>query len=313
MKNSLLILTFMISALAINAEEIYLNINYNVDGEKFITNKVYTNSEGINYKVVHLYYYMCGFKFDDTNIDKYVLANADSSRHKLGDLNIQSINKLNISYGVSSFDNIGVDPNTFPSDHPLAPQNQTMHWGWAAGYRFWLVDGFSDPDGDGVFNKSFQYHVLGNEAFRKLEFDVNTKSKNGVLDLNIDFDIQKLLSTIDMKEYGIYHEFYNNSPEVRAFINNIIPSGAITAQKTTFVELNTNSIIVSPNPADDYLFIGTEYLNNEYNIISINGNVLKNGRLVDNKIQISDLITGTYFLRIYDEKGILNTAKFVKK
>lgn len=313
MKKSLLILIFMLSALAINAEEVYLNIDYNVDGKEFVTNKVYTNSKGINYKVVHLYYYMFGFKLDDKYINKYILATADSSRHNLGELDVQSVDKLTISYGVSSFDNIGVDPNNFPPDHPLAPQNQTMHWGWAAGYRFWLVDGFSDPDGDGVFDKSFQYHVLGNEALRTLEFDVNTKSKNGVVDLNIDFDVQKLLSTVDMNEYGIYHEFYNNSPEVRAFINNIIPSAAISTKATTSVEVNTNSISVSPNPANDYLNLGNEYLNKEFDIISINGNVLKNGRLDENQIQISDLTTGTYFLRIYDEKGILKTAKFVKK
>lgn len=313
MKTFLLTTILLLSVCTLSAEEVYLNIDYNVDGEKFVTNQVYTNSKGINYKVSKIYYYMFGFRLNETYIYKYVLANSNVNRHKLGDFDLNSIDSLTISFGVSSFENMGVDPNSFPPDHPLAPQNQTMHWGWAAGYRFWMIDGFSDPDGDGVFDKSFQYHALGNEALRTIVFKTNSVSKNGVIDLNFEMDVQKLLSPIDMSQYGIYHEFYNNSPQIRAFIDNIIPSKVITAKVMTSVETNTNSISLSPNPADEYLNFGSEYLNKDYDIISINGNVLKNGRLNENQIQISDLTKGTYFLRIYDEKGIINTAKFVKK
>mgnify|MGYP000067756848 CR=1 FL=1 len=197
--------------------------------------------------------------------------------------------------------------------HPLANQMPNMHWGWAAGYRFWLVEGFSDPDGDGEFDKSFQYHALGDEALRTISFETNAESVNGVLDLNIDFDIQKLLTPIDMTQFGIYHELYNNSQEIRDFIDNITPSKAISSQTITSVEVVENSLSISPNPAEDFLNVTDEYLNSSYDIISLDGNNVLSGYITNSQIKLEAIPSGTYIVRIYDENEMTSTAKFVKK
>lgn len=60
-------------------------------------------------------------------------------------------------------------------------------------------------------------------------FDLDASVNNGYIDIMVDFNIQKLLARVDMTQFGIFHNFYNNSQEVRDMVDNIIPSGSITS------------------------------------------------------------------------------------
>jgi hypothetical protein len=110
----------------------------------------------------------------------------------------------------------------------------------------------------------------------------------------------------------VFHDFYADSPEIRSFVDNIIPSGAISLKSTTSVETTDNSIEIYPNPAANYLNVGQIYLNSDYSIIAIDGAIAKSGTIKSNKINLDNLMTGTYLIRISDSKGNINTAKFVK-
>lgn len=312
MKKLLLVIILVLSTNMLSSTQVNLNIDYNVDGKEFEINEEYTNTKGIKYKIGRLEYYMCGFELDGQPLDVYVLANGNYKNHPLGDYDIENVKKLTMSFGVKKEDNIDKDPNRFGPFHPLAPKEPSMHWGWAAGYRFWVVEGVVDSDNDGIYDKSFQYHVLGDEAFRTLTLDVNVASKEGVLNLDINFDVQKLLKGIDMSKFGAYHDFYNNIPELRDFINNIIPSGAITSKVTTSVESEYNNIEIYPNPTANHLNIGSEYMNSDYDIITINGVIAQSGVINSNRIELENQTAGTYLIRIRDSKGNINTAKFVK-
>lgn len=314
MKTLITLFVILLTAITCSAAEVNLNINYNVDGEPFYLNKEYTNSEGVKYKITRLEYYMCKFEFDGEPLtDTYVLANGSISKYHLGNFDIDQVKKLQLSVGVDKENNIGVDPNSFDAFHPLSPKNPSMHWGWSAGYRFWAIEALTDTDGDGEYDKSFQYHVLGDESFRTLSLDVNADIDNGIIDIMIDFDIQKFLTPIDMSSFEIIHDFYSNSLEVRALVDNIVPSNAISSQATTSVEGENNSLFVAPNPAENYLNIGKEYLNSKYEILSLDGIIVISGTLDNSQIEIEDIPTGTYFVRIFNTSGVINTAKFVKK
>jgi len=307
-----------------SAAEVNLNIDYNVDGVPFEYNKEYINTDGIKYKVTRFEFYMCQFKLDDTVLEgTYVLANAQYNKYTLGNFDIDQVNKLGISFGVEAEENIGKDPNRFGMFHPLAPKNPSMHWGWAAGYRFWAIEGFSDPDGDGEYDKSFQFHILGDEAFRSVLFDVGAEaiksvakegiqSEGGVVDIKLGFNIQKLLAPVDMTKFGIYHQFYNDSQEVRDVIDNFTESDVVTSETQTSIAM-FNNIEISPNPTTDFLNIGNEFITASYDIISLEGTTVQSGNIDNDIIKVGDISTGTYILRIYDKKNVLNTAKFVKK
>ena len=313
MKRLILATIMALTIGTISAAEVNLNIDYHVDDKEFQMNQEYTNTKDINYKITRLEYYICGFKFDDLELDNYLLANGNYESYLLGEYDINEINRVTMSFGVKKEDNINQDPNKYGPLHPLGPKDPSMHWGWAAGYRFWVVEGVVDNDKDGIYDKSFQYHILGDEAFRTMSFDVNTVSKSGVIDINLDFDIQKLLLPVDMTKFVAYHDFYNNLPEIRDFINNISASEVITSKTISSVESKENNIDIYPNPTTNYLIVGQGYLNSEYEIIAIDGNLAQAGTINNSQINLENLISGTYLIRISDSKGKINTAKFVKK
>lgn len=312
MKNIIITVILMLSYGISSSTEINLNIDYNVDGQEFEMNKEYTNTKGIKYKITRFEYYMCGFELDGVDLDKYLLVNGNYESYSLGSYDLDKANNVKMSFGVKKEDNIDQDPSKYGPLHPLGPKDPSMHWGWAAGYRFWVVEGVVDHDNDGIYDKSFQYHVLGDEAFRTMSFDIDAVSQDGVLNINMDFDLQKLLLPVDMTKFVAYHDFYNNSQELRDFINNITSSGVITSKTTSSVESIENNIEVYPNPAADYLIISEKYLNSNFNIVAIDGTILLSGTINSNHINLENLVSGTYLIRISELNGNIKTAKFVK-
>ena len=312
MKYLIIAIVLVLSTGILAAAEVNLNIDYNVDGKEFKMNTEYTNAKGIKYKITRFEYYMCGFELDGQDLDYYLLSNGSYEKYSLGSYDIDKVNKITMSFGVKKEDNIDQDPNKRGPLHPLGPKDPSMHWGWAAGYRFWVVEGIVDHDNDGVYDKSFQYHVLGDEAFRTMTLDVDAVSQGGVIDININFDVQKLLKTVDMTKFVAYHDFYNNVPEIRDFINNIASSEVVTSKTTSSVETNDFIIEIFPNPATNYLKVGQQYLNSDYSIIAIDGAITQIGTIKSNQINLDNLVSGTYIIRIYDSNGNINTAKFVK-
>ena len=61
-----------------------------------------------------------------------------------------------------------LDPTTYPPTHPLAPQNPTMHWGWAAGYRFCTFEGMAGAIGT-TPQVPFEIHAVGNDLYTQVE------------------------------------------------------------------------------------------------------------------------------------------------
>jgi hypothetical protein len=49
-----------------------------------------------------------------------------------------------------------MDPNMIPVNHPLYPINNQLHWGWADGFVFVLIEGFYVKNGD---DTPFIFHI----------------------------------------------------------------------------------------------------------------------------------------------------------
>jgi ELWxxDGT repeat protein len=75
-------------------------------------------------------------------------------------------------------------------------------------------------------------------------------------------------------------------------------------------KVSKNTLMVYPNPASNYINISSEYLNNEFKIYSLLGQVVKKGIISSSKITVSDLSTGNYILKVTkDQKTV--TKKLV--
>ena len=85
----------------------------------------------------------------------------------------------------------------------------------------------------------------------------------------------------------------------------IPPSSSILsdAQLNTEEELNSPNYIIYPNPTNDFFHFSTDILNLKYQIIAVTGEIIKEGVITNQKINISQLKSGIYFVKVADEKS----------
>ena len=76
--------------------------------------------------------------------------------------------------------------------------------------------------------------------------------------------------------------------------------------------VNVQSAQVYPNPAIDLLNITKVSDKATYKIVSMTGQVVASGKVVNNKVQVSQLVKGAYIIAI-DNGGEVSQVKFIKK
>ncbi|MDR2238781.1 MAG: T9SS type A sorting domain-containing protein [Chryseobacterium sp.] len=70
---------------------------------------------------------------------------------------------------------------------------------------------------------------------------------------------------------------------------------------------------VSPNPASDFVIITSKRSVNSVDIVDTNGRRMNTPELMDYKIDVSNLASGIYFLKINFSDGLSTTKKIIKK
>ena len=92
-------------------------------------------------------------------------------------------------------------------------------------------------------------------------------------------------------------------------------SGVITVEKPSSIsKMNNNYITIFPNPFSDYITISSDHNISMIDIISINGKNSTTFFVNNGKINLSDINSGVYFLKLYNrEKELVNISKIIKK
>jgi len=77
---------------------------------------------------------------------------------------------------------------------------------------------------------------------------------------------------------------------------------------------NEHSVSIYPNPATDFLFINKNlsFFSYEYQLFNSIGKLVNSGKPENNKIDISKLNAGIYFMQIRTDKGNFG-GKFIKQ
>lgn len=70
---------------------------------------------------------------------------------------------------------------------------------------------------------------------------------------------------------------------------------------------------ISPNPASDFVTITSSRSVNSVEISDANGRRMNSSGLTDNRIDVSSLSAGIYFLRIHFKDGLITTKRIIKK
>lgn len=115
------------------------------------------------------------------------------------------------------------DPAEFGAEHPLSTFNG-MHWSWASGYRFVVMEGRMDgsPQADGVLlAHPLAYHTGLDTLYRSITFDQSghgfsleaDERERFVVQLDINRMFFSQTDTLDMLNRNLSHTMPPNSPE----------------------------------------------------------------------------------------------------
>ena len=125
-----------------------------------------------------------------------------------------------------------------------------------------------------------------------------------------------IMFKIKTKSNLIVGDTFSNQANIYFDYNSPISTNNFTTivQNTLGLQENelTNDIFVYPNPVKDFLSFKTENKIYKIEVYDIAGRILSSNSVFENKIDLSDLKTGNYILKLYTEKGIMNT-KIVKE
>jgi hypothetical protein len=248
-------LILIFSGLIVTAQnDVNLILNHQFNGTPFAYNNIYTDDQGRAVKFSRVQYYMSSIEVvHDGNqttplTDVYVLGSANVSNYYLGNFNISNVEEFNFDLGVDYAANHG-NSSDYTAPHPLSPQTPLMDWGWPSGYFFFVIDGYVDDNNDGVPNKMFQMRALGDVMLRDVDMTASSISGTGSIDINLDVNIEKWITNIDLATTGIDHSSSANNQNVAT---NTVTYSVFNNSTTTGIYSNINNSYITTDYSMTY-------------------------------------------------------------
>lgn len=312
MKTLYTLLSIYICCFSLHAQQLVnFKINHKLGATSFALNQTAVDNAGDDFQVTRLQYYISDIVLhhDDTSTavsNLHILVNATQSTDvQLGNFNLQQLDSISFGIGVGPNEN-HLDPNTYASNHPLAPQSPSMHWGWTSGYRFIALEGVTGANMSDVF----QMHSLGDDNYH-----ITTIATNGIvngtdLDVVIEADYIEALNTLDLTGGIISHGDKGEAQVVIENFNNFVFKAATS--NVSVQQLATNSIRVYPNPVQSgqvFILQDIRPFEQFVEVFNINGQCVKT--LIPQAQQCSVQLdkAGVYLLKITGNNKQVQTYK----
>lgn len=277
MKNTftLLVLAFFASS-TIAQNDIYLDFNHLWNGNPFVQETEVLANNGSPIKVNRLEFYLSGFSIQHdggqvTEIDEQwlLVRPADNASFYLGNFDINQVEAITFSCGVEEEYN-HLDPSTYPVGHPLAPQNPSMHWGWASGYRFIAFEGTSGA----AFSQIWEIHALGDAHYIEQTVYTGAENISGDLHIGLDGNYANLLGALNVSNGMIEHS--ETGQTINAIFNNMQNSVFTASDGTVNIQEASSSASFSifPNPSNGKISIKSEYPLQSIQIVDAQGRIV---------------------------------------
>lgn len=328
MKKLILLLLVLTSFVAVAENTVILKFNHLLDGKKFVADYMASAPDGKSlFKCSMLRYYISGIKIthDGGKVTeakgKYILVNVantsptmgDNTKFELGSFDVNSIEAVEFSLGVDSNTN-HLDPATYPSSSPLAPQQPTMHWGWNAGYRFVTFEGRARTISD-TATYEFQIHSLGDEIYTPVKVNVKSRlESDGIISVTLNAEYKNLIKDIDVSTGMVEHGTEGIPAQMMSnFGKNVFSEPVVNC-----IEESTDQIPMSiyPNPARNLVVVSMgENIDADVVITNILGENVINTSMTDGNISLPiDLPSGMYGVMVVQNGKIVsrNTISVIR-
>lgn len=320
MKTRLLSLfAFLFFSMMIQAQtNVTLNIHHKLGDQAFAMQTSVNNNMGSTFYYSRLEYYISGISLvhdggQETLVeDVYMLVDAsEQTTEFLGNLPITSIEAIRFHIGVDEAKN-HLDPTIYHSSHPLAPQNPSMHWGWAAGYRFGAFEGRSGSN----LNQIWELHPLDDDNYFQTEVPLELAIVDNELIIDLDADYVRAVENIDLDSGPLVHGGYGDAVVSLFNFRDYVfsPSSLINSSEETPV---INTFKVYPNPGTTkaaHVFIATDtdevY---QLQVTNAQGQLVRQMTQVrsNNEIDLGLETAGLYFISLQQNGKVVMTKKLV--
>lgn len=312
-----LITILLISISSLFSKEIVMRVTFEDSNQNVIKKGEIFSVNGQEAKLDKLMFFLSDFEIHDymgNKIDtpnKFLLINIDSNNYHLGNVELDRFYSISMNFGVDSTTNHS-DPTIWPKGHPLNLGYSSMHWGWAHGYRFIAIEGYTKDIFDRWLN-NYQYHLLGNQYYSTSHnLSLSPYESNDTIYFEIVINLPKLFEGVDLLKDNVVH----GDGGANDVIASNIKAGEVIISYPLSVEDRYPELNVSPNPVKDHFYINyenTNIQNLEFNLVDLNGNLVKNiFPLQSNKVDISNLSSGVYLLNIVENGSVAKTIKIIK-
>ena len=254
MKQLIFLAFAALTTISANAQTtVKFQINHLLKDQAFAFNQKASNNLDNEFNVKRLEYYLSGISLTHdggkttTVSDVYILVNGGTAVDvELGKFDITTLESINFSVGVDPGVN-NQNPTQWSASHALAPKSPSMHWGWAAGYRFVALEGKTGNS----LNTTFEIHALGNDNYFKISIPTKGAMDNGELVIELDADYTEALSNIDISGGLVIHGETDQAVRcLRNFTNTVFTSQE--GNKNTLAIDEAKQIIgavLFPNPS----------------------------------------------------------------
>lgn len=302
-------------ALSISAQtNVYLKIDHFLNGQPFAFNSTGTNNLGNDFQVKRLEYYISQVNIihDGGQVtpatSKYFLVDGVAGLNDLlGNFNITTIEGIQLGIGVEAPAN-NSDPASYPAGHPLYPRIPSMHWGWAAGYRFVAMEGM----GGNGFSQIFEFHALGNVNYHT--FTVNTAGKTMGNDLVIELEanMEMALKNIDVSSGNVVHGETGDAANLLVNFNRDVFKSTDGNNSIGIDEITSmDDLVFYPNPSKGrvQLKANVSFENQlSFDVKDITGKTI-DSEISEGVFEFDK--SGIYFISIYSESTYVGTKKVV--
>lgn len=320
MKKIILSITSLVTLVCFGQTDVKLNIRHLFNSNNLDFATVYSTPNGEDIKISRLEYYISGVKFlhdggmETEATDVFLLVNAENGvDFPIGNYNITNLESIEFGVGVIEGAN-HLDPSLYAADHALAPQMNSMHWGWASGYRFIALEGLTGSD----FTTTYQFHALGDQNFYTQTISTTGTTTGSELVINLDADYFNGFNLISVADGPIEHGVTETGclSLIDNFKNSVFSERA--ADPVGIVETE-NSFELYPNPTTNILHLNSvndkdlTELKLQYQVFDVLGRQILADELNNSTISVDDLNGGLYFIELNKEGKLFGRQSFLVK
>lgn len=201
----------LISGSVVAQHPLHLNFQFVNQNSDLALGQVVSDLTDTKYRLTEAIFYISNLKIEHDGGqlldfgDSVFYVNIKNPIIDLGIQNLDQVDSLSFFVGIPANLN-HTDIAAYPENHPMSFKTPSMHWGWTAGYFFFVVDGYADTDNDNVPNEFFQLHCMGDQNFKYVKLaNKATISSDGKREIFQRVNMDVWLKGVDLKTLGAQH------------------------------------------------------------------------------------------------------------